>query len=102
VAIVVAGVEVPGAGCGGAGGPVVVIGGWGAGAVSGAVEGPEAAIMVAGAEVPAFLATANGSTLPVVGLRTVHIAAVAASLVAMFRPASNAFFRGGAGRSGVG
>ena len=45
-----------------------------------------------------YLATADGLALLVVGLRVLHIAAVLAAVVAMFRPRANAFFRGGAGR----
>jgi hypothetical protein len=41
----------------------------------------------------AFLATADGPTLLVIGLRVLHIAAVVAAMVAMFRPGANAFFR---------
>ncbi|MGH3566377.1 MAG: hypothetical protein ACRDRH_10145 [Pseudonocardia sp.] len=41
----------------------------------------------------AFLAAADGPTLLVVGLRVVHVGAVLAALVLMFRPAAKAVFR---------
>lgn len=49
--------------------------------------------ILAGGSPTAFLAAAGGPTLLVVGLRVLHLGAVLAALVLMFRPAANVFFR---------
>ncbi|MGI5129446.1 hypothetical protein ACQEVB_21755 [Pseudonocardia sp. CA-107938] len=46
-----------------------------------------------GGDVAAFLATADGPTLLVVALRVLHLAAVAAAMVLMFRPRAGAYVR---------
>lgn len=49
--------------------------------------------LLAGGSPTAFLTTADGSTLLVTGLRIVHLVAVLAALILMFRPRANEFFR---------
>jgi len=49
--------------------------------------------LAAGGDPAAFLAAADGPTLLVVALRVLHLAAVIAAMVLMFRPRSSAFFR---------
>jgi hypothetical protein len=49
--------------------------------------------LLAGADPVAYLATADGPTLLVVALRVLHLAAVIAAMVLMFRPRSSAFIR---------
>ncbi len=49
--------------------------------------------LLAGGAPATFLLAADAPTLLIVALRAVHVAAVLASLVAMFRPSANRFFR---------
>jgi hypothetical protein len=49
--------------------------------------------LLVGGSPAAFLATADGPTLLIVGLRVAHLIAVFAALVLMFRPRANLFFR---------
>jgi hypothetical protein len=49
--------------------------------------------LAAGGDPAGFLATADGPTLLVVALRALHLAAVIAAMVLMFRPQSSAFIR---------
>jgi hypothetical protein len=49
--------------------------------------------LVAGGDPAGFLATADGPTLLVVALRSLHLATVIAAMVLMFRPRSSAFIR---------
>ena len=49
--------------------------------------------LAAGGDPAGFLTTADGPTLLVVALRTLHLAAVIAAMVLMFRPRSSAFIR---------
>lgn len=49
--------------------------------------------LLAGGSPAAFFTSADGPTLLVTGLRVVHLLAVLAALVLMFRPRANAFFR---------
>jgi len=49
--------------------------------------------VLGGGSPTAYLAAADGPTLLAVGLRVVHVGAVLAALVLMFRPAANVFFR---------
>ncbi|HYH30111.1 MAG TPA: hypothetical protein VD903_06965 [Pseudonocardia sp.] len=51
--------------------------------------------LLAGGSPGAFLAAADVPTLLGAGLRVVHVVAVLAALVLMFRPAANAWFRRG-------
>ncbi|GAA1879904.1 hypothetical protein GCM10009836_71580 [Pseudonocardia ailaonensis] len=48
--------------------------------------------LAAGGSIPDFLAAATGSQLVIVTLRAVHVLAVAAALVALFRPAASRWF----------
>jgi hypothetical protein len=49
--------------------------------------------LLAGGSPTAFIATADGPTLLVTGLRTLHIAAVAVALALLFRPSATRYFR---------
>lgn len=49
--------------------------------------------LAAGGAVPEFLAAADGPTIVIVVLRAVHVLAVLAALVAMFRPGADRWFR---------
>jgi hypothetical protein len=49
--------------------------------------------LAAGGDPAGFLTTADGPTLLVVALRVLHLAAVIAAMVLMFRPRSTAFIR---------
>lgn len=49
--------------------------------------------LAAGGAVPEFLAAADGPTIVIVVLRAVHVLAVLAALVALFRPAADRWFR---------
>jgi hypothetical protein len=49
--------------------------------------------LLAGGSPTAWLATADGPTLLVAGLRVAHLVAVLAALILMFQPRANAFFR---------
>jgi hypothetical protein len=49
--------------------------------------------LAAGGDPVGFLTTADGPTLLVVALRVLHLAAVIAAMVLMFRPRSTAFIR---------
>ena len=52
-----------------------------------------AAWVLAGGSVPAYLGSADAETWLIVLLRALHIGAVLAALVALYRPAANTFFR---------
>ena len=57
--------------------------------------GEPVAWLLAGGSVPAYLAAADGPTWLIVLLRGMHVGAVLAALVALYRPGANAFFRRG-------
>ena len=52
--------------------------------------------LAAGGSVVGFLGAATGADLVVATLRVVHVLVVGAAMVALFRPAANRWFRGGA------
>lgn len=54
--------------------------------------------LAVGGSPTAFLATVDGPTLLITGLRVAHIAAVLAALVLLFRPTATAFFTRNRGR----
>ncbi|OMC34219.1 hypothetical protein A5742_13900 [Mycolicibacterium fortuitum] len=68
----------------------VVLGGFGL--VSLLVE--PASWWAAGGSPGAFLAAADGPTLAVLAMRAVHVVAVVAALILMYRPSANRYFRG--------
>ncbi|GAA1217711.1 hypothetical protein [Pseudonocardia alaniniphila] len=49
--------------------------------------------LLAGGSPAAFLATADGPSLVITALRTLHIAAVAVALTLLFRPSATRYFR---------
>jgi hypothetical protein len=54
--------------------------------------------LAVGGSPTAFLATVDGPTLLITGLRVAHTAAVLAALVLLFRPPATAFFTRNRGR----
>ena len=58
-----------------------------------ALLGEPAAWVLAGGSATAFLTTADALTRVVVLIRALHVGAVVVALVAMYRPAANAYFR---------